>query len=332
MKMKKIVATGLVGVLSASALASCGTNSVSLPSDPAKLANYASEKQAALDSYEAKGTLSFAGEAVGQKANMDITYNMIYFKDPMQLKLTMDINAAADGAMVNEDKKMSAEMYFMQEDSNYVMYAGMNMDGETQWQKTTIDSKDEEYKKMFDMLKNGGTDMMKDYSDCFVKNDEKSTDSEVAIDMNITPEKMNQMLEQSKEMMDDNSKKMVENAESTLTGYGMSLDSIFKSMGTITATMTVDKETGCYKKISMDLQKPVQGLADMILGMANTMMAAQGGDDAEKYTATISKCAVDFEYSNYNNATKFELPQEAKDAEEVSANGPTSVFGTSENE
>ena len=82
----------------------------------------------------------------------------------------------------------------------------------------------------------------------------------------------------------------------------------------------------------MDLQKPVQGLADMILEMANTMMAAQGGDDAEKYTATISKCAVDFEYSNYNNATKFELPQEAKDAEEVSANDPTSVFGTSENE
>ena len=113
MKMKKVVALGFVGVLACSSLTACG-NKVTLPKEPAKIAAAADKETAKADNFEGKGTMTVAGKVMGQDVTFDADMTMTYFKDPMKLKV--DVNYK-----IQDDKDMSASVYFMQENNNYVV-------------------------------------------------------------------------------------------------------------------------------------------------------------------------------------------------------------------
>ena len=102
--MKKVLATGLVGVMSMTALVGCGSkddsstgDSVKIPSEPIEIAKMASERTAKLDSYELNGKLNFDISAAGETVKATADMNAVYFKDPMKMKMYFDIATEADG-------------------------------------------------------------------------------------------------------------------------------------------------------------------------------------------------------------------------------------------
>lgn len=330
MKTKKLFAMGLAGVTAVTAFAGCGTKSeATLPEEPAKLANYAAEQSRALDSYEMKSTINLAGEAMGQTESITASYNLVYFKNPMKMKMSMDMIVGRSVGEKNMSQKVNAEMYFMQDGDSYVVYTGENSTGEMEWTKMTIDPKDEKYKKAFDMMQNGGTDVLKGYEDCFKKNADKDTEEAIALSATVGVDKMKEIYEKGKNSMGDQVKEKVDDVESQWKAYGISIDKMIEGMGDISADITVDKETGCYKSLSIDAKKPAQAVLDAVMDVLTGMMAAYS-DEAIDYKATVDKCNMDVEYLNYNKATDFEIPKEAKDAKEVDADGTTSIFSSDE--
>ena len=336
MRMKKVLATGLVGIMSVAALGGCGSkdskdaaksDSVKMPSDPYEIVELASERTAALDSYEMNGSFNFAIDAMGTKVDAKADFNAVYFKDPMKMKMDVDVKATSG----EETEDISMDMYFMNEDSTYVVYAGAEVDGKTTWQKSTLDPEDESQKPMIealDKLSKGekvDTFSMEDYKDCLSLDKDNNTDDATALLFTLTSDQMLDAYKKSADLL-EGSGMSTDTVDSALSQYGLTTDSLFKGMGDITANMTVDTDQVYFKSISMDLAKPIQSLVDVVIdGIAQMYGEAM---DTSSIKIDVSACDFTFNYDKYNEATDFELPEEAKKAEEVSTDDLTGSADT----
>lgn len=326
MRMKRVLATGLVGIMSVAALGGCGSkdskdaaksDSVKMPSDPYEIIELASERTNALDSYELNGSFNFAIDAMGSAVEAKADFDAVYFKDPMKMKMDVDVTATADG----ETKNVNVDMYFMNEEDTYVVYAGTEVDGETTWQKTSLDPEDESQKQVIDALNGLSTGKsenvsMETYKDCFTLDKSNDTDDATAVLFTLTGQQLLDAYNQSADVLEDAGMSTTD-IDSALSAYGLTTEGLFEGMGDITANMTVDKDQVYFKSVSMDLAAPIQKVVDVVV---DGMMELYGEymEDTSSIDIKIPACDITVNYDKYNEATEFEVPEDAKNAEEVS--------------
>lgn len=325
MKMKKVLATGLVGVMSMTALVGCGSkddsstgDSVKIPSEPIEIAKMASERTAKLDSYELNGKLNFDISAAGETVKATADMNAVYFKDPMKMKMDIDITAEAGG----EKNDVSVDAYFMKEDDSYVLYAGLGAEGQTSWMKMALDSSDATQKQLIDALDVASKSDSKDteaawkgMEDCLSLDKDNNTDDATALLVTLTADQLKKAYEEGAKA----DAASASSAEASLAQAGMTTDDLFEALGTISANMSVNTDQVYWKSIKIDLAKPVQGLMDTIMSKAMEAYGAASGD-ASSVDIKISACDFELNYDKYNKASDFELPEEAKNALPINLN------------
>ena len=325
MRMKRVFATGLVGIMSVTALGGCGSkdskdaaksDSVKMPSDAYEIVELASERTNALDSYEMSGSFNFAIDAMGTAVDAKADFSAVYFKDPMKMK--MDVDVTANSGEDTED--VSVDLYFMNEEDTYVVYVGTEADGKSEWMKTSLDPEDDSQKSLIDALdglKEGKSEKssLEDFKDCFSLDKDNDTDDATALTFTLTGQQIMDAYNESADVL-ESAGVSTEQLDSSLSAYGLTTESIFNGMGDITANMTVDTDQIYLKSVSMDLATPIQSLVDVVIdGMAEVY--GEYMDDSS-IQIDVSACDFTFNYDKYNEAADFELPEEAKDAEEVS--------------
>lgn len=326
MKMKKVLATGLVGVMSMTALVGCGSkdskdsstgDSVKIPSEPIEIAKMASERTAELDSYELNGKLNFDISAAGQTVKATADMNAVYFKDPMKMKMDFDIATEADG----KKQDISVDAYFMKEDDTYVIYAGLGAEGQTSWVKMGLDPSESNQKQLIDALdvasksdSKNTEDAWKGMEDCLSLDKENNTDDATALLVSVTADQIKKAYEEGAKA----DKTAATSAETSLAQVGMTTDDLFEALGTISVNMSVNTDQVYWKSIKMDLAKPAQGLIDSIMSKAMEMYGAYAEDvDTSAFEIKISACDFELNYDKYNKASDFEIPEEAKNAKEI---------------
>lgn len=324
--MKKVLATGLVGVMSMTALVGCGSkdskdsstgDSVKIPSEPIEIAKMASERTAELDSYELNGKLNFDISAAGQTVKATADMNAVYFKDPMKMKMDFDIATEADG----KKQDVSVDAYFMKEDDTYVIYAGLGAEGQTSWVKMGLDPSESNQKQLIDALdvasksdSKNTEDAWKGMEDCLSLDKENNTDDATALLVSVTADQIKKAYEEGAKA----DKTAATSAETSLAQVGMTTDDLFEALGTISVNMSVNTDQVYWKSIKMDLAKPAQGLIDSIMSKAMEMYGAYAKDvDTSAFEIKISACDFELNYDKYNKASDFEIPEEAKNAKEI---------------
>lgn len=324
--MKKVLATGLVGVMSMTALVGCGSkdskdsstgDSVKIPSEPIEIAKMASERTAKLDSYELNGKLNFDISAAGETVKATADMNAVYFKDPMKMKMDFDIATEADG----KKQDISVDAYFMKEDDTYVIYAGLGAEGQTSWVKMGLDPSETNQKQLIDALdvasksdSKNTEDAWKGMEDCLSLDKENNTDDATALLVSVTADQIKKAYEEGAKA----DKTAATSAETSLAQVGMTTDDLFEALGTISVNMSVNTDQVYWKSIKMDLAKPAQGLIDSIMSKAMEMYGAYAEDvDTSAFEIKISACDFELNYDKYNKASDFEIPEEAKNAKEI---------------
>lgn len=324
--MKKVLATGLVGVMSMTALVGCGSkdskdsstgDSVKIPSEPIEIAKMASERTAELDSYELNGKLNFDISAAGETVKATADMNAVYFKDPMKMKMDFDIATEADG----KKQDISVDAYFMKEDDTYVIYAGLGAEGQTSWVKMGLDPSETNQKQLIDALdvasksdSKNTEDAWKGMEDCLSLDKENNTDDATALLVSVTADQIKKAYEEGAKA----DKTAATSAEKSLAQVGMTTDDLFEALGTISVNMSVNTDQVYWKSIKMDLAKPAQGLIDSIMSKAMKMYGAYAEDvDTSAFEIKISACDFELNYDKYNKASDFEIPDEAKNAKEI---------------
>ena len=288
-KMKKVAGMSLAMVMGVTSAAGCGTSAVKMPEEPSEIAKLATERTNALKSYELSGTAKIDVEAMGESVAADVTLNAVYFKDPMKMKMDMNV--------VYGEENMDMSMYMMKEEDSYVMYMGTTVEGTESWMKQTIDSSDEANAALFKQLEGAeNNEMVEKYADLYTLSEEKAADGETALDFTLTADTLTSIVSEM-------------GMEEQLTEAGASTE-MFAMLGDIKAQMTVDNKNVYWKSIKMDLAQNIQGLLD-------TIMAAYG-DAAGDTTMAVNACSIEMTYSKYDEATDFELPEAAKDAVDMS--------------
>lgn len=324
--MKKVLATGLVGVMSMTALVGCGSkdskdsstgDSVKIPSEPIEIAKMASERTAELDSYELNGKLNFDISAAGETVKATADMNAVYFKDPMKMKMDFDIATEADG----KKQDINVDAYFMKEDDTYVIYAGLGAEGQTSWVKMGLDPSESNQKQLIDALdvasksdSKNTEDAWKGMEDCLSLDKENNTDDATALLVSVTADQIKKAYEEGAKA----DKTAATSAETSLAQVGMTTDDLFEALGTISVNMSVNTDQVYWKSIKMDLAKPAQGLIDSIMSKAMKMYGAYAEDvDTSAFEIKISACDFELNYDKYNKASDFEIPEEAKNAKEI---------------
>lgn len=325
MRMKRVFATGLVGIMSVAALGGCGSkdskdpaksDSVKMPSEPYEIMELASERTNALDSYEMNGSFNFAIDAMGTTVDAKADFSAVYFKNPMKMKMDVDVTATSG----EETEDVSVDLYFMNEEDTYVVYVGAEAEGESEWKKTTLDPKDDSQKSLIDALdglKEGKNEKssMEDFKDCFSLDKDNNTDDATALLFTLTGQQILDAYNESADVL-ESAGMSTDQLDSALSAYGLTTEGIFKGMGDITANVMVDTDQIYFKSISMDLATPIQNLVDVVMDGVKELYGEYMKDSSIQID--VSACDFTLNYDKYNEATEFELPQEAKDAEEVS--------------
>ena len=107
---------------------------------------------------------------------------------------------------------------------------------------------------------------------------------------------------------------------SQMESFGID-SSLYEDLEDLNVTLYLDKESCSFYKMSLDMTKMMQ---EMMSKAMDSISDTVNGDDAEANASAnvdISKCIVEMEYTGYNNAEDFEIPEEALNAEELDLSG-----------
>lgn len=229
--------------------------------------------------------MNMAVAANGEEQSMEsvTTMDMVYFSDPVRMKidLTMDMGEIGSAA-----QSVYAEAT---EDGAYTMYL---FDGEN-WMAQSVSLADiEEYDARDSMLAN------MDSSYNFKAAGTEQVDGANAYKYTgaITGDAMNEVMISSGAL----------DSFSSLGIDESQLESMMTDLGEIPVTLWIDEATLYPVKYEMDMTAAMDKL---VANMMDTM-----GDQAEGLSMSIPKMKVIMTCSNFNAATDFEIPEEAKAA------------------
>ena len=239
--------------------------------------------------------MTVAGKVMGQDIAVDADMTLTYFKEPMKIKA--DINCKA-----KDDEEVKVSVYFMQEDNNYVVYTGMN----DEWEKVTLDEKDESQKKLIEMLdkqkkEDNNKDMESVYKGKVEKSKEKEKDGTTVLEYKMTGDSIEKIIEES-------------GALKQASAMGISKD-MFTDLKDLKATLVVDNDTVRWKSVEMDCTEFTQCIVDKVMETVKTMYGSYL-DKSTDLSAKFDKVSIKVTLDNYNKAKDFKLPDKAKNAKE----------------
>lgn len=241
----------------------------------------AQENSQKVKSMTVKGTMNMKMSSGEQTVDMNYDMDMSIFNDPYKAKIDMNIDMGELGTQ-------SAGTYLMPEGDKFYTYTQVN--GE--WVKAGMD------KAAFEQAVSGydSAAYAKALLEC--KDDLKISEAETngkacyKLEGTITGESLKKMIEAT-------------NMKEQLSSTNVDI-SIYDNLGDMKILAYVEKDSFRFYKMSMDLK-------DM---MKKAMESASKTTSSEK-KVVIDTCTMDMEYIGYDNAEDFELPAEAKDANEL---------------
>ncbi|MDE7245177.1 MAG: hypothetical protein K2O18_14565 [Oscillospiraceae bacterium] len=234
------------------------------------------------ESMDAKMVMEMDMEAGGETMETVTTMDMSIFNSPTRLKADMTMNMSGYG-------DVSLEIYAEETDGQLMMYT---YDG-TNWYSETATTEDlsqydvgssmDYYWNSTTGFKQEGTEQMEGVSAY------KYTGV-------ITGDAMQEVI------MDSGSL-------DSLTQLGMDeaqLKDMLSEMGDISVNLWINEETLYPVRYEMDMTAVMDGLMGKILESM--------GDEAEGLTMSVPKMTISITCSNFNSATDFTIPEEAKNA------------------
>lgn len=280
--MKKRLVAMMMMLVMVLSMAACGKKS-ELPTEPADIAKKANENANKVKNFECTGNATFDMEAAGQKVAGTITLKMATFLDPFKMKMDMTMDMGTQG-------KANMSMYFINEDDKYTSYTYMEMGGNGTWTKQEITDT-----KTIDSMKNGGVSNIAQDTERFKKVD--STDEKTTtLQYTLTADDFKKALEAA-------------NVSNQLSALGMSAN-IFDGIPDTPITITVDNDTVMWKTFSFDMK-------DLVNTILTNVIKGLGAEKEAKFKVNDFK--FNMEYQNYDKATDFELPEEAKNAVDMNS-------------
>lgn len=298
--MKKKILAFMMTVVLAMSLAACGDDAAGsgTPNDAAGSAEETVEAE--VDPYEAAlenmnavtnmdaqmvMEMDMAVGADGEEQSMETvtTMDMVCFNDPVRMKLDMTMDMGEIGSVTQNVYAEAAE------DGTYTMYL---YDGESWTVQNVENAAVEQYDARGNMLAN------MDSSYHYVAAGTEQVDGANAYKYTgkITGDDLNETMISSGAL----------DSFSSLGIDESQLESMMTDLGEIPVTMWIDEATLYPVKYEMDMTAAMDKL------MANMLEAM--GDQASGLTISIPKLKVTMTCSNFNAATAFEIPEEAKAA------------------
>lgn len=265
-------------------IAACGGQGVS----PEEAVKTAKENMQALTSLESEKVVDMSINIGEQALNLKTTTDVTTFTDPMKLKiaLTMDMGEGFGGPQ-------TSEIYADEIDGTINVYMNI-MDA---WYKQAIAI---EQLTQYDTKKSVATYLNTITSLKQVATEQVNGASATKYDGVITGAKMKEAVEATG---------VLENLQAMLAGLNMDVQTLYDGLRDISISVWID-EQGYPVKCEMDMTNMGQDL------MAKLMQASGATEGI-----TIGKMTLSFVNKNFNQAAEFEIPEEAKNASEINAQG-----------
>lgn len=292
MKFYKKVIGVVVAMLMLFSMAACGGNkgegapAESGKTTPEEAVKAAQTKMQEVKSLESEMIMDMAMSSGGQSLKMKTNANMVTFEDPMKLKIsmTMDMGEEFGGAQ-------EMEMYADEVDGSTTLYMNM-MDT---WYKQTVPA---EQLAEYDTQENMNT-----YLDGSSSLKEAGTEQVNGADATrydgiISGDALKETMETSGAL---------ENLRPMLEGTNIQAEEIYKDLKDISVSIWIDTE-GYPVKCEMDM-------TDMMQSLMTKIMEAGGATEEQNVNVDVMKVSITSK--NFNNATDFEIPEEAKNAVEM---------------
>lgn len=228
-------------------------------------------------------------EADGQSESVEsvTTMDMTCFADPVKLKMEMSMDMGAEGST---EMSIYADVA---DDGTYMMYM---YDG-TAWQAMEVGEMDlESYdarKSMISNIDNGSEYVLEGTEQLNGANAYKYSST-------MTGDDMKKALLSSGAL----------NSVSSLGISSGDMMSMLDGLGEIVTYVWIDEETLCPVQYEMDMTEVMDALMAAVIESM--------GEEAEGISIRIPRLEMTMTCSNYNNATDFEIPEEAKNAEAMS--------------
>lgn len=279
--MKKNVLTLTAALALVLALAACDGNP---PGGSAEdVIKQAQENMAGVTSMRYTMTMDMEMTAEGEDVNITTDLTADYIVDPMAMKMDMVMDLGEMGSMTTTS-------YAVKEDSEYVLYTGMDYgDGQMTWIKQTLGGLAdlEQYNAQANL------DLYLKSAESFKENGTETINGSAATryDGVISKEALEEVLASSG-MMD------------YLDQMGMDETSaMLQNMDDLPISIWVDDESLLPVKYEMDMSAMMQSMMDSV--------AAD-----EDVDVTIGKVFVSMTVTDYNSVESIQLPAEAQDAME----------------
>lgn len=276
--MKRRILSLLMAVVMIYIMTGCGSNGTV---DAAQVFAYSQEKAGAVKSVDAIASLKLSMSSGGENVDMDMDMKMSVFNDPIKAKVNMNMAMGELGSQ-------NSDIYMISEDGKFYTYTGM--DGT--WYKQEMDQ------ALFEQSISGYDSSA--YLDALVECAENFT-------MEKVDEDGKKLYKVEGEVSGDSMQKIMDSMQGmdqleTLTQGDFS----FTDMGSLSMTVYIDQGTYMIDKMSIDL-------TDMMQEVMASVMEEAGSDE----NVTINTYVMDIEYTSYDSSEDFDLPEEAKNAEEI---------------
>lgn len=275
---KKVTLLTLILVLAMSAIG-CGVEK----QDIGNVLSKSQESTKDVKSVSCTATMNMKMSSGEESMDVNYAMNMDMFSDPMKAKVGMTIDMGALGTT-------NTTLYMMANGDEFGTYTEM----EGAWYKSTMDKAAfEEAVSAYD--NSAYMDALAECEDSLKMSEvEESGKKYYKIEGTLTGDAI-------KKMMDST------NLKDQLSSLGSEVDmSSLENMGGMTITALIEKEGYKPYKMTIDMK-------DMMKGIMESAMKAAGSEE----TVTVDNCVMDMEYVGFDSAEDFELPEEAKNAQEV---------------
>lgn len=290
--MKKRIISVVLMLVMLFTMGGCGKKTVSA----GELLEKAYENSKSVTNMTAKYTMQMDMSSAGQSISSTTTGDITAFTDPYKVKMNMTMDM---GELGSQDM----EMYMAAEGENYYTYTGMS----GVWYKQSMD------KELFEKSLNSYNSEL--YLESFVKSKDSFTFTE-------TTENDKELYQITGTLSGEALADMVNSTDilSQMESFGID-SSLYEDLEDLNITLYLDKESCSFYKMSLDMTKMMQ---EMMSKAMDSISDTVNGDDAAANASAnvdISKCVMEMEYTGYNNAEDFEIPEEALNAEELDLSG-----------
>jgi len=276
--MKKRVVSLLLMMFMICIMTGCGSNKAK---DAAEVFARSQEISNSAKSMDAKANMKLSMASGEESIDLNMDMDMSVFTDPIKAKINMTMDMGTLG-------KQDSDIYMVSEDGNFYTYTGM--DGA--WYKQEMDQ------ELYEQSINGYDSSA--YIDALVE----CADN---FEMEEVEENGKKIYKVQGVVTGDAMKKLMESMQGMdQLGSLLQNGSLLDDMGSLNMTVYIDRESYTIDKISMDM-------TDMMAKIMENAMSEAGSDE----TLTINTCIMDMEYISYNSSEDFQLPEEAKNAEEI---------------